>query len=105
MFRDQLKEIRAANQDGASPPYAGIFVIYNFPERDCSAKASAGELWLDDDGLTRYKREYIDQIRAALLEYPDVRTIFVYGTCVPPFVLRAKRGLQDVGTPSSASQR
>ena len=78
-----MQEIREANAAGANPPYAGIFVIYNFPERDCSAKAAAGELLASDDGLTRYKREYIDQIRAIVREYSDVRTIFVYGMILP----------------------
>lgn len=34
-------------------------VIYNLPDRDCSAKASDGEFHLIDDGLNKYKN-YID---------------------------------------------
>lgn len=34
-------------------------VVYNLPERDCSAKASDGEFHLSDDGLNKYKK-YID---------------------------------------------
>lgn len=34
-------------------------VVYNLPDRDCSAKASAGEFDLADDGLNKYKA-YID---------------------------------------------
>lgn len=79
IFRAALQEIRDANRAGASPPYAGIFVVYNFPDRDCSAKASDGELHLADDGLGRYKREYIDKIREAVVEFSDVRAVFVYG--------------------------
>ncbi|CAI4211034.1 unnamed protein product [Parascedosporium putredinis] len=59
-------------------PYAGLFVIYNFPDRDCSAKASDGELHLDDNGLERYQTEYIDPIAELVKEYDDIRTIFVY---------------------------
>ncbi|KAJ3506261.1 hypothetical protein NLJ89_g6973 [Agrocybe chaxingu] len=40
-------------------------VVYNLPDRDCSAKASAGELVLADDGLNKYKK-YIDDIAAEL---------------------------------------
>ncbi|KAH9486116.1 Exoglucanase 3 [Psilocybe cubensis] len=36
-------------------------VVYNLPNRDCSAGASAGEFQLDNDGLNKYKR-YIDNI-------------------------------------------
>jgi cellulose 1,4-beta-cellobiosidase len=34
-------------------------VVYNLPDRDCSAKASDGEFHLSDDGLNKYKK-YID---------------------------------------------
>ena len=30
-------------------------VVYNLPDRDCSAKASDGEFHLSDDGLNKYK--------------------------------------------------
>jgi cellulose 1,4-beta-cellobiosidase len=39
-------------------------VVYNLPDRDCSAKASDGELKIADDGLNKYKL-FIDGI----LEY------------------------------------
>lgn len=37
-------------------------VIYDLPNRDCAAAASAGELLVADDGLNRYETEYIDPI-------------------------------------------
>ena len=74
-----LASIRERNEAGANPPEAGLFVIYNFPNRDCSAKASDGELHLDEDGLERYKTEFIDPIVELAKEYSDVRMIFVYG--------------------------
>ncbi|KAH6902259.1 cellobiohydrolaseII [Coprinopsis sp. MPI-PUGE-AT-0042] len=40
-------------------------VIYNLPDRDCSAKASDGEFHLIDDGLNKYKN-YIDKITQEL---------------------------------------
>jgi len=43
-------------------------VIYNLPERDCSAKASAGELKLEEDGMKKYKK-YIDIIAAEIDKY------------------------------------
>lgn len=74
-----LESIRERNQAGANPPEAGLFVIYNFPDRDCSAKASDGELHLDENGLERYRTEYIDPIVELVKEYSDIRMIFVYG--------------------------
>jgi cellulose 1,4-beta-cellobiosidase len=74
-----LHEIRAENEKGANPPYAHTIVVYNFPDRDCSAESSAGELLLSEDGLNRYKTEYIDPIVDLLKEFRDVRTIIAYG--------------------------
>jgi len=54
----------AVQQDAAngSAPLTIQFVIYNLPNRDCSALASNGELLVAQDGLNRYKTEYIDPI-------------------------------------------
>lgn len=74
-----LAALREKNKAGADPPEAGMFVIYNFPDRDCSAKASDGELHLDDNGLEKYKTGYIDPIVQLVKEYSDIRMIFIYG--------------------------
>ena len=55
---DTLADIAAANKAGASPPYAGLFVVYDLPDRDCAAKASNGELKVGE--ISKYKTEYID---------------------------------------------
>ncbi|KXH30517.1 glycosyl hydrolase family 6 [Colletotrichum simmondsii] len=78
LMNSTLAQIRKLNQEGANPPYAGTYVIYNFPDRDCSAKASAGELVIADGGVEKYKKEYIDPIAALAKEYSDVRQVFVY---------------------------
>ena len=54
----------AVQQDAAngSAPLTIQFVIYNLPNRDCSALASNGELKVSENGLARYKAEYIDPI-------------------------------------------
>ncbi|WQF86911.1 Putative glycoside hydrolase, family 6, 1, 4-beta cellobiohydrolase [Colletotrichum destructivum] len=78
LMNSTLAQIRKLNQEGANPPYAGTYVIYNFPDRDCSAKASAGELLIAEDGVEKYKKEYIDPIAALAKEYSDVRQVFVY---------------------------
>jgi cellulose 1,4-beta-cellobiosidase len=57
-------------------------VLYNFPDRDCSAKASDGELKIAEGGVEKYKTEYIDPVVRLAKEYSDVRMIFVYGECL-----------------------
>ena len=47
-------------------------VVYDLPERDCNAKASNGELTLDQDGLNKY-RGYIDQVASITAMYPDLQ--------------------------------
>lgn len=46
-----LSDIRAANKAGASPPNAGLFVVYDLPDRDCAAAASNGEYSIANNGL------------------------------------------------------
>ncbi|EFQ25807.1 glycosyl hydrolase family 6 [Colletotrichum graminicola] len=67
-----LADIRKANQAGAN--YAGEFVVYNLPDRDCAAAASNGELSIADGGVAKYK-QYIDDIRAMVVKYSDIRII------------------------------
>jgi cellulose 1,4-beta-cellobiosidase len=76
LIGDALADIRAANKGGASPPYAGLFVVYDLPDRDCAALASNGEYSIANNGLNLYKG-YIDEIRTLLLSYSDTRVILV----------------------------
>jgi len=69
-----LADIRAANKAGGN--YAAILVVYNLPDRDCSAAASNGEFHLAQNGANNYK-SYIDAIRRQLQAYSDLRTILV----------------------------
>ncbi|KAJ3042633.1 hypothetical protein HDV00_006912 [Rhizophlyctis rosea] len=43
-------------------------VVYNLPERDCSAKASAGELTVAQNGVAKYKK-YVDDIASRIAKY------------------------------------
>ncbi|WP_433241038.1 glycoside hydrolase family 6 protein [Streptosporangium sp. CA-135522] len=67
-LRAHLEE--ALKQDAANggKPLTIQFVIYNLPNRDCSALASNGELLIAQNGLNRYKTEYIDPIAAIMAE-------------------------------------
>jgi cellulose 1,4-beta-cellobiosidase len=71
----------ALQQDAAngSAPLTIQFVIYNLPNRDCSALASNGELLISQNGLNRYKTEYIDPIAAIMSQskYAQLRIVTV----------------------------
>jgi cellulose 1,4-beta-cellobiosidase len=55
------------------------FVVYNLPNRDCSALASSGELLIAEDGFNRYKNDYIDPIFDILSDpaYSSIRIVAV----------------------------
>ncbi|KAF3023167.1 Exoglucanase 2 [Neopestalotiopsis sp. 37M] len=76
LMEDTLADIRAANQAGASPANAGIFVVYDLPDRDCAAAASNGEYSIANNGVANYKN-YIDTIVAIVKKYSDVRILLV----------------------------
>ena len=66
----------AAN--GASPVVIQV-VVYDLPNRDCAALASNGELLIAENGLARYRTEYIDPIRAILADpaYANLRLALI----------------------------
>ncbi|KAI5865268.1 carbohydrate-binding module family 1 [Durotheca rogersii] len=76
LIAETLADIRKANQAGANPPYAGIFVVYDLPDRDCAAAASNGEYAIIDGGVQKYK-EYIDAIVELFKAYSDIRLLLV----------------------------
>ncbi|KAK5654654.1 hypothetical protein OQA88_6977 [Cercophora sp. LCS_1] len=47
-------------------------VLYNLPDRDCSAGESAGELKSAEDGLKRYKEEYVAPYAAKVAAAKDL---------------------------------
>ncbi|MEU4225067.1 glycoside hydrolase family 6 protein [Nonomuraea sp. NPDC026600] len=71
----------AVTQDAAngSAPLTIQFVIYDLPNRDCSALASNGELLIAENGLNRYKTEYIDPIAAIMSDskYANLRIVTI----------------------------
>lgn len=76
LMEDTLADISKANKAGAN--YAGQFVVYDLPERDCAAAASNGEYSLDNDGKNKYKA-YIAKIKGILQKYSDIRIILIIG--------------------------
>ncbi|KAH7073617.1 cellobiohydrolase II [Paraphoma chrysanthemicola] len=71
LLETYLADIKTKNAAGAN--LMGTFVVYNLPDRDCAALASNGELKIDEDGVNKYKVEYIDKIAATLRKYPDIK--------------------------------
>ncbi|KAI0814722.1 1, 4-beta cellobiohydrolase [Xylaria sp. FL0064] len=74
LMESTMADIKTANAGGAKN--AGIFVVYDLPDRDCAAAASNGEYSIADGGVDKYKA-YIDAIVAVLKKYSDVNVILV----------------------------
>ncbi|ACZ30181.1 glycoside hydrolase family 6 [Xylanimonas cellulosilytica DSM 15894] len=72
----------ALDQQQGSTPLVFNVVIYDLPGRDCHALASNGELPATDEGLERYKTEYIDPI-ADLLGDPQYAGLRIVATIEP----------------------
>ncbi|KZM19232.1 Cellulose 1,4-beta-cellobiosidase (non-reducing end) [Ascochyta rabiei] len=47
-------------------------VLYNLPDRDCSAGESAGELQIDSDGYRIYKSQFVDKYAKLVKEAKDL---------------------------------
>jgi cellulose 1,4-beta-cellobiosidase len=71
-----LDDARAQEQ-AAGKPVVPLFVVYDLPNRDCSAESSAGELKVEAKGEIRYRRDYIDVIAAAFKARPSQRIAVV----------------------------
>ncbi|WP_211212919.1 glycoside hydrolase family 6 protein [Actinopolyspora mortivallis] len=75
-LREHLDEALAQKGSG---PITASFVVYDLPGRDCAALASNGELPLTQEGLRRYKNDYVDAITEVFQDpkYDDVRIVTV----------------------------
>ncbi|KAK0744603.1 1, 4-beta cellobiohydrolase [Apiosordaria backusii] len=70
---DAIRDARAAKASGQnSNPIVGL-VLYNLPDRDCSAGHSSGELSLDQNGLNRYRTEYVQPFAQKLKAASDLQ--------------------------------
>ena len=74
-----LTQQKAAAVGGVLQPFTIQFVVYDLPDRDCAALASNGELQSANDGMKRYKAEYIDRIAEILARpaYASLRIVTV----------------------------
>ncbi|KAH7107169.1 putative cellulose 1,4-beta-cellobiosidase II precursor [Auriculariales sp. MPI-PUGE-AT-0066] len=69
-----LREARITQFKTRKPTVVQI-EVYNLPDRDCSAKASSGELVVAEGGEEKYKKTFIDPIVKILRKYPDLRIV------------------------------
>ncbi|CAG9946327.1 unnamed protein product [Clonostachys rosea f. rosea IK726] len=67
---EAISVARAEQNQGGVPQVVGL-VLYNLPDRDCSAGESAGEL-SGRDGLRRYKEEYVNAWAVRLARASDL---------------------------------
>lgn len=67
----------ASQTKKAGKPVVPVVVVYDLPNRDCSAKASAGELAVEQGGEERYRKEFIDPIAAELGKRKDQRVVVI----------------------------
>ncbi|KAG8977740.1 hypothetical protein FRB90_008727 [Tulasnella sp. 427] len=65
-----------AIQKSTKKPQAVQLVVYDLPNRDCSAGASSGEYTIDNAGESRYEA-YIKAIYSEIQRVPDVQVIIV----------------------------
>ena len=70
-------EAAKAQSKKSGKPVVPVIVVYDLPNRDCSAKASAGELKVEEGGEQRYRTEYIDAIAAELAKFPELKVAAV----------------------------
>ena len=73
-LRQHLDEALRQQARNGMEPLLVTMVVYDLPDRDCAAGASAGELKLTEDGLRRYKEEFIDAI-IEIIDDPKYRSL------------------------------
>ncbi|MEV4565308.1 glycoside hydrolase family 6 protein [Nonomuraea sp. NPDC049419] len=78
-LREHMDEALRQDAANGSAPLTIQVVIYNLPNRDCSALASNGELRISENGFNRYKTEYIDPIADILGDsaYANLRIVTI----------------------------
>jgi cellulose 1,4-beta-cellobiosidase len=73
----KILEITEKLQAETGKAMLSVFVVYDLPNRDCSAKAAAGELAVEKGGEERYKTEFIDKIAAGFAAHPNQRIVAI----------------------------
>lgn len=73
------QHLNMALQQQANRPMVVELVLYNLPDRDCSAMSSNGTLSYRNNGLMRYQHDYIDVIARLTSEprFSGLRFVFI----------------------------
>ena len=71
-----IEAARSVQEESGQEQIVGL-VLYNLPDRDCSAGESSGELTFAEDGLQRYKDEYIGPFAEKVLDASDLQFAIV----------------------------
>lgn len=71
-----IKNARNVQESTAEEQIVGL-VLYDLPDRDCSAGESSGELTFADGGLERYQDEYIGPFAEKVLDADDLQFAIV----------------------------
>lgn len=72
---EEALQMATEQQARTGRPVLCTFVVYNLPGRDCSAKASNGEI-SSKDGLPAYESRYLQPLLAILRRFPEPRKVF-----------------------------
>ena len=73
---DSIKKAREVQRRTGKKQIVGL-VLYNLPDRDCSAGESAGEFLSAENGLERYKKEFLAPYVAKINSAPDLEFAIV----------------------------
>lgn len=71
-----IENARAVQESASQEQIVGL-VLYNLPDRDCSAGESSGELTFADGGLERYQDEYVGPFAEKVLAADDLQFAIV----------------------------
>lgn len=88
-----------AEQNKTSQKQVVQLVLYDLPDRDCSAGASSGEFTVSDDGLNKYKHDFIDVCVAAMSNASDI----TFAVVIEPDALANVITNQDIALCANAS--
>jgi cellulose 1,4-beta-cellobiosidase len=67
----------AKQEKAAGKPLVPVFLVYDLPNRDCSAKSSAGELTTENGGEQKYRSEFIDKIAEQFAARPKQKIVVI----------------------------
>ena len=76
-----IEKIEPVLQGAQASGDVAMFIVYDLPNRDCSAGASNGEIHCEDNqcaqGLNTYKTQYVDKVIEEFKKYPNVPIVAI----------------------------